>query len=114
MEYLNQNHFLFRKLRFKDSLAIPEQKSAMQSEYDSLIKNGICELVPPPKGSKIVGNKQMFEIKLKANRSLDRCKSRVMTKRFQQTIGVDYTETFNPLVNPTIIRIILSREQSIL
>lgn len=45
----------------------------MQSEYD-LIKNGTRELVTPSKYGKIIGNKWVLRIKLKAERSLDKYK----------------------------------------
>lgn len=79
----------------------------MKSEYDSLIKNETWELVPPPKGSKIIGNKWMFRTKLEANSFLDKYKSRVGAKRFQQTARVDYTKIFSPIVKPTTTRIML-------
>lgn len=72
------------------------------------MKKGTWELIPPPKGSKIIGNKCVFRTKLKGDRTLDKYKSRVVAKGFQQTKGMDYTETFNLLVKLTTIHNVLA------
>lgn len=40
-------------------------------EYDALISNGTCDLVPKPKDAKIIGHKWMFRTKPQADRSLE-------------------------------------------
>lgn len=87
------------------ALKIPEWHNEIQREYDSLIKNGIWKLVPLYKGSKILVNKWIFKTKLKANRALDKYKSKVVAKCFPQTEGVDYTKNFSPIFKPTTIRL---------
>ena len=39
---------------------------------------------------------------------LERYKAQLVAKYFQQTLGLDYFETFSSVVKPTIIQIILS------
>lgn len=74
----------------------------MPSMYDSLIKNGTQELVPKSRGGKIIGHKWVFKTKLQVDKTLEKYKSRELAKGFHQTECIDYTETFSPVVKPTL------------
>lgn len=50
----------------------------------------------------------MYKIKRKSDGSLDRYKGRLVAKRFKQRYGIDYEDTFSPVVKAATIRIILS------
>ena len=57
---------------------------------------------------KIVGYKWVFTIKYKANGLIKRHKARLVAKRYTQTLGIDYQETFVPVAKLNFIRILLS------
>jgi hypothetical protein len=83
-------------------------KGAMKVEYDALIKNKTWHLVPPKKGSNIIECKWVYKIKRKSDESLDRYKARFVAKGFKQRYGLDYEDTFSPVVKAATIHIILS------
>ncbi|KAL8093432.1 hypothetical protein AgCh_035348 [Apium graveolens] len=76
----------------------------MQAEIDALYANYTWDMVPLPTGKKPIGRKWVYKVKLKADGTLDRCKARLVAKGFNQKFGVDYKETFSPVVKMGIVR----------
>jgi histone deacetylase 1/2 len=81
---------------------------AMDSEYQALLHNKTWHLVPRPKGKNIIGCKWVYKIKRKADGTIDRYKARLVAKGFKQRYGIDYEDTFSPIVKAAIIRLVLS------
>ncbi len=80
----------------------------MDSEYQALMKNKTWHLVPPKKGLNVIDCKWVYKIKRKPDGSLDRYKARLVGKGFKQRYGIDYEDTFSPVVKVATIRTILS------
>ncbi|KAF5780127.1 putative RNA-directed DNA polymerase [Helianthus annuus] len=81
---------------------------AMHAEIDALHANQTWRLVQAPTDANIVGCKWVYRIKHNPDGSVSRYKARLVAKGFHQTEGIDYTETFSPVVKPTTIRLVLS------
>ncbi|CAM8952089.1 unnamed protein product [Rhodiola kirilowii] len=80
----------------------------MQVEYDALLRNRTWTLVPPPCNANIIGCKWVYRIKRRADGTIERYKVRVVAKGFNQEEGVDYVDTFSPVVKPASICIVLA------
>jgi len=83
-------------------------RTAMNEEFDALLKNGTWSLVSPSQNMNIVGCKWVFKIKRKANGTIERYKARLVAKGFHQQPGIDFAETYSPVVKPITIRTVLA------
>ena len=81
---------------------------AMKLEYNSLLTNNTWSLVELPIGRKAIKCKWVYTIKLDSNGNLDKYKARFVAKGFTQKYGIDYHETFAPVMKYTSLRIILA------
>jgi hypothetical protein len=97
---------------FTNAVKVNEWRTAMQTEFNALLKNNTWTLVPASVAQNVVGCKWVFKLKRKADGSIERHKARLVAKGFHQHVGIDYGETFSPVVKPTTIRTVLSHAYS--
>jgi hypothetical protein len=86
---------------------MPNWREAMSNELTTLMRHGNWDLVPPPAGCRPVSCKWVFRVKRTANDTIDRFKAQLVAKGFHQRPGIDYKETFSPVVKPATIRSVL-------
>ncbi|CAI7918237.1 unnamed protein product [Closterium sp. NIES-54] len=84
-----------------------EWKKAMESELKSIEENGTWELVELPEGRKAITSKWLFMIKSDADGKIERYKSRLVVKGYQQKEKVEYKELLAPVVKLTTLRTLL-------
>jgi histone deacetylase 1/2 len=80
----------------------------MDTEYGALMKNKTWHLVPPSHGKNVIDCMWIFKVKKKADGTLDRYKAHLVAKGHKQRYGIDYEDTFSPMVKAATIRIVLS------
>ncbi|GJT02374.1 ribonuclease H-like domain-containing protein [Tanacetum coccineum] len=90
------------------ALSDPNWQDAMYDEYNALIKNSTWVLVPKPPNVNVVQSMWLFRHKYHVDGSLSRYKARLVANGCSQQFGVDYDDTFSPIVKPATVRTVLS------
>ena len=80
--------------------------AAMRAEMSAHELNQTWSLVPLPPGRKAIGNKWVLKVKFRADGGVDKYKARVVAKGFSQREGVDYGETFAPVLKYKTLRVL--------
>lgn len=83
-------------------------RQAMQSELDSIEKNGTWFLTKLPDGHKVIGLKWIYKLKKDAEGNIIKYKARLVAKGYVQEQGVDYDEIFAPITRLETVRLLLA------
>ena len=80
----------------------------METEMTSLRENHDWDLVKLPVGKKTVGSKWVYKVKTGADGSVQRYKARLVAQGFTQQYGIDFDETFCPVVRQELLRLLMA------
>ena len=80
----------------------------MQAEIEALQANNTWVMTSLPPGKVPIGCKWVYKIKLKVDGSVKRYKAKLKAKGYTQTEGIDFYETFSPIVKFVTIRTLLA------
>ena len=93
---------------YRDAVSSPDYdkwKDAMDREYNSQMQNNTWTLVPRPSDSNIVEGRWVYDVK---DENPPRYKARFVAKGYSQKYGVDYEETYAPVVKPETLRLLFA------
>ncbi|XP_074290587.1 uncharacterized protein LOC141617305 [Silene latifolia] len=93
---------------FKEAIRDNDWCEVMKAEIDALERNNTWELTDLPTDKKALGCWWVYKIKYKSDGTIERLKARLVVFGNHQVEGLDYGETFAPVVKMVTIRAFLS------
>ena len=81
---------------------------AMMEEYQSVMKNDVCDILPKPENKSVVSSKWIYKIKHVVDGSIEKYKARFVARGFYHKEEIDYEETFVPVARNTSIKTIMA------
>ena len=96
---------------YRDAINGPNSsiwKDAADVEMKSILRNKTWELVDLPEGKNAIGSKWVFKTKMNADGSVNKYKARLVAQGFAQQHGIDYEETFAPVVKYVSLRTVFA------
>lgn len=100
---------IYEPQNIEEALTSPQAKRwrhAIKTELDSLIQRKTWETTQLPEGKRCIGCKWIFKLKTDAEGNIRRYKARLVAQGFRQEKGIDYNETYSPVVNFSIVRLL--------
>jgi hypothetical protein len=94
--------------RVDEALFDVDWVNAMHEELNNFTRNEVCELVERPKNHNVIGTKWVFWNKHNEDGLVVRNKARLVAQGYTQVEGLDFGETFAPMVRLEAIRILLA------
>ena len=80
----------------------------MDQELDVLYTQNTWDVVPKPKGRKIVESRWVFKLKRDTLGKICQYKARLVAQGFFQQLGLDFDEVFSPIVKYDSLRLLLA------
>lgn len=83
-------------------------RQAMEAELNNMQQQGTWEIVKRPMDRNVIGSKWVFVKKRDQEGNVVKFKARLVAQGFSQIHGIDYTETFSPVIHKKTIRVLMA------
>ncbi|KAE9021522.1 hypothetical protein PR002_g12226 [Phytophthora rubi] len=103
-------HAVMNPTSVNEALEAPDADKwieALYKEFRELLRNNTWELVEKPVGVKVLTSKWVFVRKCNAQGQVERHRARITIKGCKQKYGLDFWETYAPVVCMEAVRLIL-------
>ena len=90
-----------------EALSHPGWNGAMSEEIGTCHETQTWSMVPRPKDDHVIGCRWVHKVKLHADGTVEKLRSRLVAKGNEQEEGVDFLETYSPVVRTAIVRMVL-------
>ena len=98
-------------ITYEDAIKDKNSKNwikAMNEEMETLYKNNTWDLVNLPDNKSTIDNRWIYKTKHDENGKLYKYRARLVVRGFTQRYGVNYFETFSPVVKYDSVRLIIA------
>jgi len=98
-------------LTYTEAMSCPDKaqwRAACTEEMEQFVYQNIFDMVPKPKGYKVVDCKWIFKIKLGPNGQVEYYKACLVAKEFSQVKSIDFNEMYSPVVGYSTVRTLLA------
>lgn len=95
----------------REALSSPvaeEWRLAIREEIDNLQKRGTWKLVPRPAKARVIDSKWVFKTKYNSQGEIERRRARLVAHGYAQQYGIEYTETYAPVIRHKSVRMLLA------
>ncbi|XP_076892200.1 uncharacterized protein LOC143543824 [Bidens hawaiensis] len=93
---------------FNEAMSDVNWVNAMNEEIEALNRNNTWNLVELPSNRKPIGCRWIYKIKYKSTGEIDRYKARLVSKGYNQREGIDFDETFSPVVKMVTVTTVIA------
>jgi len=93
---------------FSDADRYAVWHNTMCDEIAVLRTNRTWSLVPFHPSMNVVGSRWVYRINRRVDGSIERYKARLVARGFTQHEGIDYSETFSPVIKQPTVRLVFS------
>ena len=90
------------------SLDAAEWLATCEEEMWTWKELDVYDIVPRPKGRKIIGSKWVFRVKRGPDGSIQKHKARIVAQGFTQVEGIDFDQTFAPVAKFSSLRTVFA------
>jgi hypothetical protein len=96
---------------YNEAMASPDASewlAACEEEIQTWKDLDVYDIVPWPKGRKVIGSKWVFRVKRGPNGSIQKHKARIVAQGFTQVEGIDFDQTFAPVAKFSSLQIVFA------
>ena len=99
---------IFEPTFYHDAMKFSHWRDAMQAKIEALEANNTWSVMPPPPGKVAIGSKWVYKVKYHSDSTIGIYKARLVAKGYTQKEGIDYNETFSPMMKFITVRLVLT------
>lgn len=92
---------------YTQALKDKKWRNSMSAEHDAFVRNDTFELVDRSLATNIVGSGWLYRIKRNPDGTVKSHKSRLVARGNHQRPGVDFHETFSPVIKHATVRLVI-------